>query len=453
MNQRLAVSGSPDGTEICGRPMAADKDLPALRLCLFGAAPDTGNMGVMALCHSTVAALALAEPTAQLTIFDHGRGLRAGTIPLATGSFPVTLCGASYSRRLYRSDSLGNARVRSWLGGAGSPILRQIREADAVLDLSAGDSFTDLYGPRRFAAIMLHKRLVLGEKKPLLLLPQTYGPFHSSGNRRVAQEILRRTRMAWARDADSHAALQELLGPDFDPARHRQGVDMAFRLPAIEPPGGLSEPTRSWLEHCDEAVIGINVSGLIYGRPETSHRQFGLRASYPDLIHQLVEKLLVETKVRILLVPHVLVERGQEGSDHDACHMVLQRFVDRYPARIAMLTGGLDASGVKWVVGRLHWFCGTRMHSAIAALSQGIPSAAIAYSLKTRGVFASCGVGDAVADPRHLETGDALACLWRAWENRALDRALLAEWLPRVKDQHRQQIEVILAACRQNMAR
>ena len=38
------------------------------------------------------------------------------------------------------------------------------------------------------------------------------------------------------------------------------------------------------------------------------------------------------------------------------------------------------------------------MHATIAALSSGVPCATVAYSLKARGVFASCGMAHAVAD-------------------------------------------------------
>jgi colanic acid/amylovoran biosynthesis protein len=44
-------------------------------ITLLNAAPDTGNQGVSALCHSVVAGLADRGATA-LSVADHGRGLR-----------------------------------------------------------------------------------------------------------------------------------------------------------------------------------------------------------------------------------------------------------------------------------------------------------------------------------------------------------------------------------------
>ncbi len=60
---------------------------------------------------------------------------------------------------------------------------RAIRSSVAVLDVSAGDSFADLYGSKRFDYICLFKEMAIQMKKPLILLPQTYGPFVSKISR------------------------------------------------------------------------------------------------------------------------------------------------------------------------------------------------------------------------------------------------------------------------------
>src|SRR5690606_16748007 len=103
-----------------------------------------------------------------------------------------------------------------------------IAKARAVLDVSGGDSFTDLYGPRRFEGIVLPKLAAIDAGVPLVLLPQTYGPFNTRRCRRIAERVARRSATAWARDERSFAALRELLGNEYDAKRHRSGVDVAF---------------------------------------------------------------------------------------------------------------------------------------------------------------------------------------------------------------------------------
>ncbi|MFQ5655847.1 MAG: polysaccharide pyruvyl transferase family protein, partial [Planctomycetota bacterium] len=107
----------------------------------------------------------------------------------------------------------------------------------------------------------------------------------------------------------------------------------------------------------------------------------------------------------------------------------------------------LHPSEIKGIIARLDWFCGTRMHSTIAGLSSGVPTAAIAYSGKTRGVFESCGQGERVADPRKLDTDATVEHLLASFRSREESRAGLKRALPSVLRQAREQMEEIAAFC------
>ena len=107
------------------------------------------------------------------------------------------------------------------------------------------------------------------------------------------------------------------------------------------------------------------------------------------------------------------------------------------------LSNYFDQSELKWVISQLDWFCGTRMHSAIAALSSGVPASAIAYSLKTQGIFETCDQGDHVADPRDLDTIDVIEKLEQSYKNRDEARISLVHRLPDVKALVFRQMKVI----------
>ena len=49
------------------------------------------------------------------------------------------------------------------------------------------------------------------------------------------------------------------------------------------------------------------------------------------------------------------------------------------------------------------------MHSCIAALSQNIPTIAISYSKKFKGVFESVGAGDYVIDAENVALSEAIS--------------------------------------------
>ncbi|RLS58106.1 MAG: polysaccharide pyruvyl transferase family protein [Planctomycetota bacterium] len=413
-------------------------------VCLFGASPDTGNRGVTALCHSVIWHLH-SRNVNKITVFDHGRGQRPDQVVFGNERVTVNLRGAVHSRRLYRTECLWTIRMATWLNSRWNSAAHDISEADAVYDVSAGDSFTDLYGERRFRSVVLPKLIALEAGRPLVLLPQTYGPFRSPEARATAEKIVRQSRMAWARDADSFAALKELLGDAFDPARHRQGVDMAFALPAI-PPRNLSPKIQWWLspeERRQHEVVGLNISGLIYNDPIPAAEQFGLKANYPLLVHEFLDWLLQSTDVRVILVPHVTTRSGEVESDPDAVQKVYDRLSPEHQQRVAIAEPESTPSELKWLIGQTAWFCGTRMHSTIAGLGSGVPTAAVSYSLKTRGVFATCGQGHQVFELRYQDTAAILASLKASFLRRQVDRELLAKQIPAVTRMARNQLDEI----------
>lgn len=423
-----------------------------MNLCLFGAPLDTDNLGVAALGQSVLAGIAERFASIDITLFDYGRGVRDAEFSIAGRRVPFRKVGAFPSRRLYASESLWSIRRGCRYDRTSNPAAHRILVADTVLDISGGDSFSDLYGMRRCRAMCLRKRIVIDSGIPLVLLPQTYGPFRSSKAHRMAQRSVRGATMAWARDARSFEILCDLLGPGhFDPARHRLGVDVAFALPANEPRHDrLPPPMRVWLVRNgdrEKPLVGLNISGLIWHDPASARDRYGLQADYREAIVGLLVRLLRDSaRPRVLLVPHVLTPEGHYESDPHACRLAMQAALDRHPdaaERIAIVPPDFDACEMKWIISRCNWFCGTRMHSTIAALSSGVPAAAIAYSDKTLGVFETCGQGEHVHDPRRLTANDLVERTLASFHQRDAAHAALAAALPCVIAKANEQMDVI----------
>lgn len=378
-------------------------------ITLLNAAPDTGNQGVSALCLSALSGLS-ARNAGPITVADHGRGLRRANL----GFSEIDLIGLSHNRRFWRSESLTTVRILTRFGGGFSATARKIAGSRTILDASGGDSFTDIYGPRRFRAMVLCKLLALDNGLPLILLPQTLGPFRDSDNRGVAVRILSSARAIWVRDAASLVFLQEALGSQFDPERHRLGLDMAVALPKKRPQQVLKAPLREWLSITrDFPLAGLNVSGLLACRPEVARLQFGLAARHDDQIEAVARSILEhDTEMRLLLVSHVHRQHGDPESDLSAAEALKSRLASSYPGRIEVLPGTMNAMELKWVLARLDWFAGARMHATIGAFSAGTPTLGLGYSDKAAGVFSQCGIGEHVADLRRLDSaalGQAVA--------------------------------------------
>jgi polysaccharide pyruvyl transferase WcaK-like protein len=414
-----------------------------MKLVLAGAAPDTGNLGVSALCHATVAEILRIAPDTEFVILDNGAGVRRGAFT-ATNGARCTLAGAKNSRRYWRTDSYANIRWGVRLGGLGA-VAREIRGANAMLDISGGDSFTDLYGPTRLQPIMYPKQIALENGIPLVLLPQTYGPFEYAESRALAERAVRGALRAYARDAYSFEVLRQLAGDAFNPERHAAGVDVAFLLPAVQPPE-LPPAVEAKLANPALAVAGVNVSGLIYNDPTKAKSQYGIALDYRAVMRELVVGLLRNGADAAWLIPHVLTPVGHYESDLQAAQALHAELEPALRERVHVLEHCYDQSEAKWVIACCDWFCGTRMHATIAALSSGVPTAALAYSGKTAGVFASVGAEHAVMDARHAPSSATPLALLAEWRGRGESAARLRKALEPALAEARRQMQGIVAA-------
>lgn len=419
-----------------------------LEVILAGAAPDTLNHGVSALMVSVVDGITSRIPRALVSVLDHGSGVRPG-VPGSNAGPCGRLIGVRKTRRWYLPESNARVSFSARLGGAGNPGAIAFRNAAAVLDISAGDSFTDLYGPWRFDAVTWSKRLAMKLRKPLVLLPQTYGPFKQAKSRAAAAEIVRACAACWARDARSYELLKDLLGPDFDPERHRLGVDVAFGLLKREPAEtDWPDDLRRWVGERGEApLVGFNVSGLIRNSPDGGKAQFGFRSEYRDAVRAFLQHVTSKSEARVLLVPHVVTPSGHYESDIQACVEAAAEVPEALRSRVRVAPAPKGPGEAKWIISQCDWFCGTRMHATIAALSSGVPTAAIAYSDKTLGVFESCGLGDHVHDPRDLDTKALVERVIHSFDSRREARAILCDRLPGVIEQATKQMDQIAAFC------
>jgi polysaccharide pyruvyl transferase WcaK-like protein len=295
--------------------------------------------------------------------------------------------------------------------------LKEIIEIDIVADITGGDSFSDIYGMRRFVLGFLRKWLVLLYGKKLIMLPQTYGPFKGTLTKTMAKYIMRRASVIYSRDRSGVSYVRELLNNRNFENKVRFVPDVAFVLDSHKPENidiGLLETVRAK----DSVVIGLNVSGLLYNRGHIMNEMFGLKTDYRQLVYQLARLLLKNDKVKLLLVPHVLPPAPAVINDAVACLELYKQLGREHPGRKFLVKGKYDQGEIKYIIGLCDFFIGSRMHACIAALSQCIPTVGIAYSDKFRGVFESVGVGYCVADARNMDIKGVFEIIESAYNKR-----------------------------------
>lgn len=285
----------------------------------------------------------------------------------------------------------------------GTPWIMALEQSDFAGDIRGGDSFSDIYGMRSFIIGFLQAWTVLLVKGSIVQFPQTFGPFKSPVARRMARYLLRSSALIVARDMTSQRVAQELVGSSRNVLL---SPDVAFSLEAIRPEHPELEPPLSG--QVPSGVVGINVNGLMYHGGYTRNNMFGLKMDYPGFLRKLLLGLLEEQSQEVWLVPHTYAADGDVESDPDASRQLLNSLPGELRKRVRIVTAEYDQHQVKGVIGMCDFFIGSRMHSCIAALSQGIPCVGVAYSRKFQGVFESVGMEDWVVDGREANDEEAV---------------------------------------------
>ncbi|MGI5950230.1 MAG: polysaccharide pyruvyl transferase family protein [Brooklawnia sp.] len=401
-----------------------------LRLVLAGATINNGNLGVQALARSVANAVNVAVPGSGLTILDDGWGVRAES----SDRYPditVEMAGVRRSRRLHRPESWTRVRLALLRGGGRNPVAQRMAAADAVLDISGGDSFTDMYGPTRLRTICLPKLAAMQARRPLVLLPQTIGPFDTRPGREMAQRVVRAATLIYTRDQTSHDRLLELTGNAVEASRLRRGVDVAFAL-ATAVPRPEVRALVDQLSAQGNPLAGVNVSGLLVLPGAT--QQFGLAGDYLATMTELVRRL-IRQDVTVVLLSHVYGGGGRGESDKVAIDALLARLDDPERGQVVVLPMDMDASETKWCVGQMDWFVGSRMHSTIAGLSSLVPTFGYAYSDKTEGVFKTCGMSSQVADARGVSGEEAVQLMLHSFSQRGRTAVELNDHVPAINQQ------------------
>ncbi len=423
------------------------------RVCILGASLVTGNMGVSALAASLVKLFRDAAPEAEISFFLGARTgdpqwLRISGRPVRIEVINYRLSPRAKIREhllwlLLMAALYRIVPVASWREG----ILRKnrrlaaVRQSDIVGNISGGDSFSDIYGLGRFLTESATSLIVILLGKNLCLLPQTYGPYKSCLAQHLARLIMERAGTILARDPESKALVKVMLGGDTSPKQVLLCPDVAFALEAEAPRLEDISPPLDTGNH--RGLIGLNVNGLLYNGGYSRNNMFGLAFDYRAFVHDLAGRLMGNTDCELLLIPHTYGPPGDVESDPQACREVYVA-LKKYAGRVHLLEGEHDPHVVKGVIGLCTFFIGSRMHSCIAALSQGIPAMAVAYSRKFKGVFDTAGIGHMVVDARAEDAESAIRKILAGYERREIERSNLQTRVSGMKDDLRDAFAGIL---------
>jgi polysaccharide pyruvyl transferase WcaK-like protein len=274
---------------------------------------------------------------------------------------------------------------------------KSIRRCDVVFDIGGGDSFASIYGWKRITYFLLSKWRTIMNGCPLVLSPQTIGPFNKGFITWFAGLTVRRAYLTFARDQLSLSHLLNDLKVKEEASRLT--TDVAFALPY----------EKKEFDKKSKPRVGINISGLLLNGGYTGQNEFGLTLDYGVLIRRAIQYFL-DKGAEVHLVSHVITEHIVEDD-----YRAAETFLKDFPS-VILAPAFTDPVDAKSYIAGLDFFTGARMHACIAAASSGVPVVPMAYSRKFQGLFGAFGY-DHTLECKELDTDAAFEYLTSRYEN------------------------------------
>ena len=426
------------------------------------------NAGDLAILQQVVATLRAAYPGAQLTVTMNDPD-REG---LPSGVRYVDL----FMRWVVRIDEQGEWIWRKWLVPlyacvllaaavlfrlAGlrwlprNPLrrgaLEALYDADVVIVFGGGH----LYARRRFniafAWLWLGLSLAPLMGKPLVFLPQSFGPLPSRLQQAMLRWLLRRSAFVAARELHSLSLLAAigvrrpvLLLPDM--AFSEAGAEVSTSLPGRpgastslpDRPGGPTALTgrpetgmRAPLPELDALLAtGDALVGLTLMDWQTQNPGFVNQARYEDAVLALLRHVAARG-ARVAIFAQCTGPTAGQDDRIIARRVAARAYAEQLP--VVFVDRALGPEQLRDAYARLDALVATRMHSAIFALGNGVPCLAIGYLHKSIGIMELLGLQRYVLAIDTLDTPALLARFDELWDRRSEVRRRLAERIPAVR--------------------
>jgi colanic acid/amylovoran biosynthesis protein len=309
----------------------------------------------------------------------------------------IRVVAAPFRRPFARSTRAGKALALlrdlfAW--GDLASLAAELRRADLAVSCGGGYlySYARAFPGPAFWQVVFQVRLALGLGRPVILLPQSYGPFRSPVSRLVVRRLLRhpRLRRALAREEISLAWLRSLAGGGEGAGKVALCPDLALGYDAE---GGHAAPFAADLPRPRFAVTLIDwpFPGDTRGRGRERKRE-----RYLEEMAKACRALFARFGGSLLLLPHALGPSPAED-DRRISRRLLERLGGTVPPdrlRLWPRADDLSPAAVVSLLKGCDLLIAGRLHSAILGMLAGTPVIAVGYQHKSEGVMRLLGLED-----------------------------------------------------------
>ncbi len=264
-------------------------------------------------------------------------------------------------------------------------LMNHYYDADLIVAFGGGYLYARHSFNIAFLWIWLGMALGIIMNKPLILLPQSFGPVQGKFQRKLLCWLVERSRVAIAREQESVTFLQAIgvqktvpLLPDLAFSTSESAAEEIEAV--LAPYWGDIDPERP--------VIGMTLMDWGAQNPNFAHQE-----NYEQSIMELIAHVQTVYAAQIV----VFIQCFGPTKDQDD-RWIARQIAQKAGSSIIVIDTPLTPNLLKAAYRRLDALVATRMHSAIFALSVETPTLVIGYLHKSKGIMKMVGLSDYILD-------------------------------------------------------
>jgi polysaccharide pyruvyl transferase WcaK-like protein len=263
-------------------------------------------------------------------------------------------------------------------------------QAAAVIDIG-GYQFGDPWGANYAKNKARQIKNWIRSGQPVFFLPQAWGPFSSGPAGKAVASIINTATLSFARDKTSLDEIQKLVGSNHPGVRFAHDIAWNFKGDDLIVGKQLITDAGFFLNE-DKLTVCLTPNTQVYSRIKSAT---GHQNEYIILLSEIASHLCKARNAQVILLGHQFVEDNSERKDdRTLCNYIMSSLDKSLP--VIHLDKTLSAAQIKSVIGNCDLLLSSRYHALIAAMSQGIPSAAIGWSHKYDELMSEVGLSSSV---------------------------------------------------------
>ncbi len=320
-----------------------------------------------------------------------------------------------------------------------------IRRSDLLLSCGGGYlfSFQRRFPGPTFWQIYLQIRLALALGKPVILLPQSYGPFRNRFSRFLVGRLIVHPQMkkVLAREEISLKLLKSLPSLEESAAKISLCPDLAWAYlpgsgPAIPEIDGLPRPR-------------IAITAISWSFPEAKNlrEKAEKQERYLQTMVDICQTLHRQLQCSLLLISH---SRGPSPAEDDLriTRRLFERIVPGIPAEYVHLrqsANGDPPDAIIAILKKSDLIISSRFHAAILGLLAEIPIVVIGYHHKSEGIMNLLGLRESFTSIQDLKADWVIAQATKRMARAGPEREKIRELVRRQRENVERELSTLLA--------